>query len=68
MTLLRGYLFILTLAVLLDLLLALPVMLLWNYVMVGTFGLPALTYWTALALLVLCNILFSQSIDTSTNE
>ena len=34
------------------------VKLLWNWMLPGLFGWPALTFWQALALLVLCRILF----------
>lgn len=44
-----------------SLIMALPTMWLWNYVMVGTFGLPALTFGKALGLNMLCGILFKSS-------
>lgn len=34
------------------------VMLLWNWLMPELFGLPALTYWQAAGLIILCKILF----------
>jgi sterol desaturase/sphingolipid hydroxylase (fatty acid hydroxylase superfamily) len=34
-------------------------MLLWNWLLPGIFGLPALGYWQALGLFLLCRILFS---------
>lgn len=34
-----------------------PIMLLWNYVMPYLFGLPLLTYWRAVALFFLCDLL-----------
>lgn len=40
--------------------LALPIMLLWNYVIVD-FGLPELTFWKALCLRVLCSFLFKNN-------
>lgn len=36
------------------------VMLLWNWLMPAIFGLPALTFWQAAGLLVLCKILFGS--------
>jgi hypothetical protein len=41
-------------------LLALPLilMLLWNAVIPGMFGLPTLGYWSAMGLYLVCNILF----------
>jgi hypothetical protein len=48
------------LAVGVDLLLAVPVMLLWNYMVVPTFTLPALTYGKSLALLFLVSLLSSN--------
>jgi len=41
-------------------LLALPLilMLIWNAVIPGMFGLPTLGYWSAMGLYLVCNILF----------
>jgi len=41
-------------------LLAVPLilMLLWNAVIPGMFGLPTLGYWSAMGLYLVCNILF----------
>ena len=39
---------------------ALPTMLLWNYLMPQIFGLCRITFFQALALCVLCGILFGQ--------
>lgn len=36
-------------------------MALWNAVIVFLFGLPALGYWTACGLMLVCNILFKGS-------
>jgi hypothetical protein len=36
------------------------VMLLWNWLMPGLFGLPSITYWQALGLLLLCKLLFGR--------
>lgn len=44
----------------LGLLFAVPVMLLWNYVAHGLFGLAALDIWHAWALNVLCLFLFNK--------
>ena len=45
------------LAVGLGLLIAFPVMWLWNYVIPDVFGLSTIVYWQAFALYTLCNIL-----------
>ena len=39
-------------------LLALPTMLLWNWVMPGIFGLPSIGFFKALGLNLLCGVLF----------
>jgi len=41
-------------------LLGLGLMLLWNWLMPAVFGLPEVTYWQALGLLVLSHILFKS--------
>jgi len=41
-----------------GLILALPVMWLWNYVMTSLFHLPEIVYWQAFALYYLCALLF----------
>ena len=43
------------------LLLTLPTMWLWNYVMPTVFGLPEISVWQALALLILSQIFFKNS-------
>jgi hypothetical protein len=43
------------------LLLTLPTMQLWNYVMPTVFGLPEISVWQALALLILSQIFFKNS-------
>ena len=41
---------------------ALIVMLLWNAIMPDIFSLPAIGYWKAMGLFILCNILFKSPI------
>jgi len=53
------YLFIPLIAVAAVLLFGAVVMLLWNAILPGVLGVPALTYWQAVGLLILCKILFS---------
>lgn len=36
------------------------VMVLWNWVMVSIFGLPAISFWLAWGLMILCSILFKS--------
>ena len=36
------------------------VMVLWNWVMVSIFGLPAISFWLAWGLMILCGILFKS--------
>lgn len=45
----------------LSCLMALPTMWLWDYLMPTLFGLSTITFWQALALNVLCGILFKPS-------
>jgi hypothetical protein len=45
-------------AVGLGILLGVFVMWLWNWLMTALFGLPAITYWQAVGILVLCHLLF----------
>ena len=45
-------------AVIILLVLPLILMLIWNAVITGMFGLPTLGYWSAIGLYVVCNILF----------
>jgi hypothetical protein len=44
----------------LGLALGLPVMWLWNWLMPALFGLPAITFWQAVGLLVLSHLLFKS--------
>ena len=47
--------------VLVTLLLGLPLMLFWNWLMPTIFGLPIITFWQAVGLNVLSTILFNQT-------
>jgi len=49
-----------TAAAALVFLLGLAVQALWNWLMPAIFGLPAVTYWQAVGLLVLCHLLFKS--------
>jgi len=49
------------------LLLGLPLMLLWNWLMPMLFGMPYLTFWQAVGLNILSTILF-KSTSTTTNK
>jgi uncharacterized membrane protein SpoIIM required for sporulation len=49
------------------LLYSVPVWLLWNWLMPYIFELPAITFWQALGLSVLCSFLFKSS-STSSNS
>lgn len=45
------------------------VMLLWNWIAVGLFNAPVLSYWLAFGLQLLCSLLFkSQAIVKKSNE
>jgi len=58
---------IIALACLICLLLGLPLMLLWNWLMPMIFGLPALTFWQAVGINFLASILFGKT-NTSTTK
>jgi hypothetical protein len=58
---------IIALACLVCLLLGLPLMLLWNWLMPMIFGLPALTFWQAVGINFLASILFGKT-NTSTTK
>ncbi len=60
-----GVLMILGVLALVGLLIAFPVMWIWNAVVVAIFGLPAISWGQALGLYVLCAILFK---DTSSSN
>jgi len=49
------------------LLLGLPLMLLWNWLMPILFGMPYITFWQAVGLNILSTILF-KSTSTTTNK
>lgn len=50
------------------LLLAFPVMLLWNWLMPVIFGLPAISFWQALGLNLLSGFLFKSSSTSSSSS
>lgn len=56
---------VIILAFLLDLLLAWPFMLLWNWLMPMIFGLTTLTFWQSFGLMLLCSFLFKGSTSNS---
>lgn len=49
------------LIVIMSLLLAWPVMLLWNWLMPLIFGIMSLSFWQALGISLLCGLLFKSS-------
>lgn len=59
---------VLALLVIFSLLLALPVMWLWNWLMPVIFKLPTLTVWQAWGLNVLCGFLFKSSYTNTNNK
>jgi hypothetical protein len=61
-----GLLTVLGLAILLAMIMALPTMWLWNYIMPDIFGLIEINFYQALAMNVLSSILFKA--NTSTNN
>ena len=64
---LGGILGIVAVVCLACLILGLPLMLLWNWLMPMLFGMPYLTFWQAVGLNILSTILF-KSTTTTTNK
>jgi len=60
---LESILLIVGLIVLAAILLALPLQLLWNWLMPTLFDLPMLTFWQALGLNVMSGILFKSNVN-----
>ena len=61
MNLIVKFVLLFSIVVGLALLMAWPVMLLWNYVMPDVFGLTVITFWQALALSMLASFLLKSS-------
>ena len=59
---------ILVIAFLLDLLLAWPFMLLWNWLMPMIFGLTTLTFWQSFGLMLLASSLFKGNSTNTSNK
>jgi hypothetical protein len=51
-------------SVILGAVIAIPVMLLWDWVVPSLFGLPEITYFQAWGLYILCVILFQSKVET----
>lgn len=65
MEIINGIMAILAYLMLYALILAVPVMLLWNYVMPDIFGLSEINFWQALSLNLLSGFLFRFSTGTT---
>lgn len=59
---------VLVIAFLLDLLLAWPFMLLWNWLMPMIFGLTTLTFWQSFGLMLLASFLFKGNSTNTSNK
>lgn len=59
---------IFVIAFLLDLLLAWPFMLLWNWLMPMIFGLTTLTFWQSFGLMLLASFLFKGNSTNTSNK
>jgi hypothetical protein len=59
----EGILIIIGLIVLAGILLALPLQLLWNWLMPTIFNLPMITFWQALGLNIMSGILFKSNVN-----
>ena len=55
----------LLLLVVVGLIIGLPLMWLWNWLMPLIFGLPTITFWQAVGLYLLCGVLFNQTSGSS---
>lgn len=56
------------LIVVIGVLIALPVMWLWNYLCPELFNLPKIGFWQAWGLYILCSTLFKSSSSSSTSK
>jgi hypothetical protein len=63
----KEFIILLAIACLLCLILGLPLMLLWNWLMPIIFDLPTLTFWQAVGLNLLSSILFRTTITNKNN-
>lgn len=59
---------VLGIASLISIILALPLMILWNLLVPTIFGLTTITFWQALGLNVLSSILFKNTTSTSNDK
>jgi len=59
--LMMALMLVLLTALVFDLILALPVMLLWNWLVPGLFHGPDVTWWEAFGGMLLCSILFKSA-------
>lgn len=55
------------LLVIITLLIALPIMWLWNWLMPAIFGLIKINFWQALGISLLCTFLFKTNVNISKN-
>ena len=65
MEIFKNVLGIIALLCLVCLLLGLPLMLLWNWLMPIVFNLPTITFWQAVGINVLASILFKPTVTTT---
>jgi hypothetical protein len=68
MEIFKNVLGIISLLCLVCLLLGLPLMLLWNWLMPIVFNLPTITFWQAVGINVLASIIFPKSITIKSNQ
>lgn len=64
----EGILIIVGLIVLAAILLALPLQLLWNWLMPTIFNLPMITFWQALGLNIMSGILFKSNVNVKKED
>jgi hypothetical protein len=67
MKFLSGLLGVLAILALVCLILGLPLMILWNWLMPLIFSLPTITFWQAVGLNFLASILFGKTSTTTKN-
>ena len=65
---LEAILLIVGLIVLAAILLALPLQLLWNWLMPTIFNLPMITFWQALGLNIMSGILFKSNVNIKNED
>ncbi|MFA5166607.1 MAG: hypothetical protein WC449_04980 [Candidatus Paceibacterota bacterium] len=65
---LYGCLLIVVLMLVIAVLSAIPVLILWNWLMPDLFGLQTINLWQAIGISVLCSLLFKSSVPSNSSN